>query len=372
MGHPNIYRQLSDAVQTRSQHIALERELTSLRSLLASRQYANLSDTAREKLEKQVKETEDRFSAKKAELNQLVYKLVDSEFWDAAMSWPGLGDAASDPKGKGKEREKDFRWEGSDANETAAETRFRELRTVVWQVRDGVDELYKIVGELRGSSSVDDDGGRPSKKRRLSDSLVTDDSMTLISTSSSSETPKRPTAAHALSFSDISGTKILPMPPVELETITDKLTALDGRVADLENNMVQFDHEMLSELELRMEERLQDLSLNARGDEGEDDSDMMAVDGEPSGGLDTGQGAVGNQRRSTLADKLKAVEAELERAGDDISALAVEMAEIITNAKSAQEEIDQLKSENAEMRERIASVSVSSLATRPHARDALC
>jgi hypothetical protein len=322
-------------VQTRTQHVALEHELESLRSLAASRQYVNLSDHARKNMEIKLAETEQRWNTKRLELNDLVYKLVDSEFWDAALAWPGLSgepkDRKVDIKGKGRESEGRLLWSGHEAKEAQAEERFKELRVIVWQVRDKVTELYEMMDELKGvpadppnfNGKEKDTGGsgRPTKRRRTSDL-----------TSS--------------------------IPEDELEGINDKLIALDGRVADLENTMTQFDNEVLTELDRRMEERFQELSL---GPSGGDTDDRMVVDG-PSTSLDTGQTtATGEGRRNTsIAERVQLIENDILGIGEEISTIALEIADIITKAKQTDEEVTRLKEENEALRGRVETVSLFS------------
>ena len=111
--------------------------------------------------------------------------------------------------------------------------------------------------------------------------------------------------------------------------------------------MVQFDAEVLNELEQRMEERFQE--LNFMEDDGEE---RMEVDEEPT---DTGQGH-GGQRKQTVAQRLRRVEKEIDRAGQDISGIAIEIAEIITKAQATDDEVSKLKRENEEMKGRITAV----------------
>lgn len=336
-----IFRQLADAVQVRTQHVELERELGQLKSLLTSRQYASLSEAAREKLEKQIKATEERHTEKRLELNDLVYKLVDSDFWDASMTWPGIDEdmVKADKKGKGKEREP--RWDRQELRESSAEGRFKELRTVVWQVRDGVNDLYKIVGELRSNPGIE--GQRPAKRRRMDESFTVDEPVVSIPASTSTLATQPSPSSHLLSFA-----KSLPTPPMDFDSIINRLTRIDDRVSDLENTMVQLDSEALNELETRMEERLQELSLGGNGSE-----DKMTVDGEAP---DTGQEKAG-ERKLTIVERMRDVEREIDHAGLDISGLAVEIAEIITKAQATDDEVVKLKKENEEMKGRIAVVS---------------
>ena len=326
-------RQLSDAVQVRTQHVAIEQELSQLKSLLASRKYVNLSDVVKEKLEKQVKVAEDRHAEKRLELNDIVYKLVDSEFWDASLTWPGVDENAAQADSKGKGKDVEPGWGGRESRESKAEERFGELRAVVWQVRSGVADLYKIVGELQGYTGTK--GSRPPKRPRLDESMV-DAVSTILNHSPSTSTLTSTTHSFATTVPS-------PAPPVELDSINDRLTAIDDRVSDLENTMVQFDSETLNELEHRMQERFHAFNL-MEGDE------RMEIDGEPD---NSGQH---EQRKQTVTQRMQHVEKEIDRAGQDISGLAIEIAEIITRAQASDDEVAKLKQENAEMRDRIVTV----------------
>lgn len=342
---------LAEAVQVRMQHVAAERDVSSLRAVANSQRYGNLSDSAREKMEKKIKEAEERVAQKRTELNTCVYKLVDSDFWDAPLSWQALGaDPRLDLKGKGKETEPSWL-----ARETPAEERFRELRTVVWQVRDGVSELYKMMGEIRGASSsatisttsTDEqktgEATRPNKRRRTSDAGVED----MSSTTHSSSLAIPDTSAAPSQQSSYSAPLA---PPAEVEAIMDSLNDLDGRVADLENTMVQFDADILSELERRMEERFNEITVSGTKTPL---NEVMDVDGPEAEVPAQTEGEDTPPRPRTMLQRLEDVEGEVQKAGNDIAYIAEEIASIIQQSKSQESEVEKLTKENAELKDRI-------------------
>lgn len=348
---------MAEAVQARMHHVLAERELTSLRTLANSKHYVNLSEAARERMERKLKEAEEHVTAKKAELNRCVYKLVDNDFWDAPLRWQGLEDEAKGKvDAKGKRKEKEPSW---DSKESTAEQRSSELRAIVWQVRDSVAELYKMMDEVRGmSSSVsihnaptgDQEGGgdkRPTKRRRVFNARAED---SISAEPSSAPTSTAPATAYVTSTS---GPTVLPMPPQEVEDIMGRIADLDERVVDLENTMVQFDSDVLNELELRMEERFREMSVDGLG---LNPDSSMDVD-KPSG-ADTGQneGEAVPQKPRTLGERLQGVEHEVQKAGEEIYQLAVEIGEIIKSSQTQESEVAKLRKENEELRARIVVV----------------
>lgn len=309
--------------------------MESLRSLAASSRFADLPDAARKSVETKLKETEQQYHAKRLELNDLVYKLVDSEFWDSALSWPGLDadgkDKKADVKGKGRETGQGPSWDESTPTHSGAEERFKELRVVVWQVRDQVKELYRLMDELRGApteppdnaeKSIEADANRRPMKRRRTGDLTSS------------------------------------IPDEQLEDINDKLDTLDGRLTDLENTMIQFDNEVVTELDRRMEERFQELNLATTGG---DADDRMAVDG-PSNS-DPGQDGAPSQKKSAT-QRVELIEQDVLKVGEEIYQLALEIAAIIEGARKTDAEVTRLSQENEELRNRVTAVSVfSSLST---------
>lgn len=349
-------RAIAEAVQARTQHIAAERELSSLRALANSEKYGNLSDSAREKMFKRVKDAEERVAQKKSELNACVYKLVDNDFWDLPLSWKAL---RGEPKGKGKEKEPVW-----DAKETEAEERFTELRTVVWQVRDGVSELYKMMGDVRSASSsasgaclsaddqTTDDDKRPTKRRRTSDARVEDATSiarsSTLATSPAAPAPSVPTPDPALPASHAPA-----VPPQEVDEIMDRLYALDDRVADLENNMVQFDSEVIEELDRRNEDRFRAMCFGGVDAAPEE---TMDVDQTQGAGSEQPEGEGTPQKPRTLLQRLKDVEQDVQGAGREIYEIAVEIAQVIQQSRSQATEVERLTKENEELKTRVAEV----------------
>ncbi|THG99220.1 hypothetical protein EW026_g3090 [Hermanssonia centrifuga] len=245
----------------------------------------------------QLTDSERQWEAKKQELNSIVYRMIDSEFWPVVPQTPDM---------------------------VSPEERFRDLRTTVWELKGQAQELYEMMRTVkaRGPSPVSahpikehqDSEQPPAKRRRVSESTET----------------KLPILPPAQPDSVISK---------ELDALGDRFNALDVRLSDLENDMVQYDNEMFAELDERIEEKLAASSIpSSTGPEG----DSAAPET-----IDTGQ---------TMATRLQELEMDLAGAGKDIEEVAKEIGSIIKHAGEADAEIDKLRKENEAMRKQIVAL----------------
>lgn len=347
---------MAEAVTIRTQYVALEKELTSLRALANSRNYASLSEVARGRLEKQTADTEHTFNAKKQELNSLVFKLVDSDFWPVPPVHP------------------DFHEKGEDARQKTAEDRFQELRTTVWTLGEGVKELSDAVRTVKNaqtiptsisSSSTQDAGGeqRLGKRRRLSDADGQPQAVAVPTTPAppqapqptTATTPQIPAASHEppqTASKPSRSTRTAPaVSSAEIDSVKDKLEELEGQLNDLENSMVQFNDEILTELESRIDDKLEDklkkLNLSDIFPDAAQRGDAMEVDG-PDGV---------QSAPVTTKTRIQKLETEVIQVGKDIDGLVQKLVEIVTGAQEAKQRIEWLTKENTELKTRIIEVS---------------
>lgn len=301
---------MADAVSGRIEYMKLEAELTSLRKMLNSRNLEN-NDHMKSRMTKQIEDIEPKFNAKKEELNALVYSLVEQDFWPIPPQLPsGPSTHTSDEK-------------------------LKEVRAVVWQVKDQVAELAEQLQKrradesatilaptsIRQASSVENDNAsaneaRPAKRRRMSDSEPTLDERPSISRGSRRK---------------------------ELEGVQSHIEELENRLFDIENNSVQFSNDLQLEIDDRIEDKL--LSLNLSGSPG---GTMQQIG---TNVLDTGQVT------DPIYERLGELKAEFDRAGDDIKYVADVVADIIKKQQAAEAENQRLTDENKELKQNVSIVS---------------
>ncbi|KAI0341771.1 hypothetical protein BDW22DRAFT_1485224 [Trametopsis cervina] len=298
-------RVMADAVNARVDYVKIESSIASLRRLVNSRQRLDLSTETKGRMVKQITEAEARLKAKREELNTFVYRLIDSDFWPIPPR-PLSGDA--------------------DHIETQEE-KFREVRVTVLALRDQVKELSASllnqgtpveVAERKPSPKVpmpvhsdqDNDGmvvddPRPTKRRRLS------------------EEPQRPAESNVQPSAS----------QADLDALSDRLSAMETKIADLENDMVQYDQELSANVDDRLEEKLAALELSRPAD--------------PQV-IDTGQISEETQV------KLRALESEFELAGKDIEEMAKEVGGIIRHLNEVDDATARFKAENESIKQEVA------------------
>lgn len=282
----------------------LEKDIVALNKFRSNKE---LSDETRRRIRKQLDEAESRFDMKKEELNTIVFRLIDSEIW------PSPPRTSSDDADYSNIREE----------------KFKEVRVMVLALRDKVKELSDMmekqssdVSLLKGSGKflpqTSEDEPRPAKRRRLSSAEPT---MLVDEPQASS------------SRVEITNQK-------DLDSLTDRISALESKVVDLENDWVQYDNDLSASLEDRIEEKFAELG-------GPSSSQQKLLDL-----TDTGQ-----PPNVPLMQRLSELQTEFDQAGKDIEEVAKEVGTMISHAHEVDEEIARMKAENETLKQRITTVS---------------
>lgn len=284
--------------------------------LNASRQN-DPSDRTYARLVKLTEEAEARFNAKKEELNTLVYRLVDREFWPVPPQNP------DDPK------------------HAITEEKYREVRVIVWELRDKVRDLsdrmqkqLAIGGTSVAGSTTPTPAPMPTIPRTIppasSDAMVVDE--------------PRPPKRRRLSNSE--QTEDRPAPRISsraMEAVQERLTSIEGKIGEIENDLVQFDQDLQAHLDERIDEKLSSLNLPPMPSSPAHHDNATFVD--------TGQVS------TEVAQRLEQFKADFEKADQDIEEVAKSLAEVITNQNMATHEAQLLRAENEAMKAQIATVS---------------
>jgi hypothetical protein len=307
---------MASGVSARVQYLKLEGDIVTLRRMLNSKQMRDFSEESRRRVEKQLDEAKAALKLKKDELNSIVLSLVDSDFWPVP---PRLEDMTIS---------------------NLSEEKFKEVRLTVWELKDKVKELSETVRNQRiHAVSVLKDSSKPNS--RLSTPTLPPNHTTLMQVDEPrpakrrrlSEDKERPVEGfvHIDSLSSSA-----------LEALDERLISLEGRLADMENEMVQFDHDV----EDRIEERLANLNINPASTPGQSVNQTET--------LDTGQVS------QDIQTKLRELEAGFTQAGSEIEEVAGEIASIITQMTAIDGETARLMAENEMMKQQIIVVSMFS------------
>jgi len=191
----------------RVEHRKLEQDLENYKRLTQSWQYSEIADETRDTFNAELSALETMVAAKKKELNGIVFRLRDTDFWPVI------------PKPQ-------------DTSVADAETlkNIQELKT-------GVGDLYRKIQELEQRTAsiaqeVTPEGGERAPKRRRLSTTSPGDAL--------------PTISH-------------PQPPSRWSSeVESRLDELDERYTSLENNLVVYDNDMLLRVNEQVEQKLEE------------------------------------------------------------------------------------------------------------------
>lgn len=299
---------MAAAVTARHEYVKLEQDISALRQLRDAPRATEMSRATLFRIGKQMRDAESSLVAKKEELNGMVYRLVDSDFWPVPPRLP--------------------------IDNTNRPEEFQDVRINVLALKDRVKELSDLVQNhtLHATSVLGDsaktnlslppptlpvqqadameiDGPRPTKRRRLSPTETASPVQTV-------QTPAQ--------LSDLAHKK-------EVESLSDRLAQLEYKLSDIENAMVQFDQDLSASLEEQIEEKLASM----------DQSSGLAVDG---------------RIMEDVRQRLRQLDANFEQAGHEIEEVAKEVGSLITHTNELDDDIARLKAENEFMKQKITAV----------------
>ena len=298
------HRLLTDATIARGEHLKLTQEMEKYQRLIRSARYSSISDEVQERLNAQLSDANGRLNAKKEELNSLLPRLVEADFWGATVNSP--------PKLE------EFRKEVQDIVTTLSKNmeklheQYEELR------KKGLASLARESMDIDGSTQAHE--GPPAKRRRLS--IGETISMP------NSDNIQRDGAHHG-----------------DTHDLDERLKDMEERVAELEISGIERDNNLLDEVEDIVRHRIDEEQRRAKLD----------VPG-PSTPKESGVPAP--QPPTQLLDsKIQQIEADLKKTGNEVEEVAGEVASLITQMAQREAKHEEMAKANEELRERVAAVS---------------
>lgn len=234
--------------------------------------------------------------AKKTELNRMLVRLTDADFWPVGQKMP-----------------------------PTLEDGHAAMQTTINELKKSLASLYKLIEDTRAdfaksretqaTAFTDSEGNqttepRAAKRRRLSsgdDTLVED------------EDRKRAMVTAA-----------------EVDELRGKLLEVERQLADVQNEMVQHDNELLQEIEDLVHSRLEDIPGSASTSRG-----GRAPDNDPK------------KQRDNVLDHIRR---DLDSTGNDILSLAQEVAGLIKQMNAKDQEQTNLRLENEQLKQRVEAV----------------
>ncbi|KAI0693286.1 hypothetical protein BC835DRAFT_1354408 [Cytidiella melzeri] len=299
-------KDMAGAVTARIDYLKNEQDLAGLRRIDQSRHMAEFSVETKRRLEKQREDTEARLMARREELNSVVWRLVDDDFWPVPPRLPSEGNSS--------------------------EEKFKEVRLTVWDLKDKVNQLSELIQhQAAHGPSVPNDTVQP--KPRLSTLALpsqTPDAMEV-------DEP-RPTKRRRLSDEQLP--VVVPRASdsskKDLDVLLDRLVILEGKISEIENEMVQYDQDLSVTVEEKIEDKLANMHLPSR----------LRLDNQGNM-IDTGQPS------SEVQSKLRELEAGFEQAGREIEEVATEVASILSHLANVDHETVRLAAENESMKQQL-------------------
>ncbi|KAG9318493.1 hypothetical protein JVU11DRAFT_584 [Chiua virens] len=266
------------SITARRDYAKLETELSHLRQFSDSSLINNMPETNRARIDAQKTVLESQIVVKRKEVNDIIQKLIRSEFWPILRT-PQI----------------------SELEKTLGES-----KKYVLEVKSVLDDLKNSCAALLKASASEgtEDANRPTKRRKLD---------------KEADAPAQSTTDTAEVRNEDA--------PRELEGLRDKLTELTGYLSNLENDITQRDAIISDEVELRISNWL------------EEEEVLYPPVKEP--------GEVSQAEIRGCCRREEPV------AGEEISMLAVEVAELITKVDALEARCKALEVENEEFKIKI-------------------
>lgn len=201
---------MSDVVVARNEHVKLERDSHSFQRLINSSFYDDVSEEQKSRLDSELQDIQNQREAKKKELNDLVFRLRDMDFWPALPR----------PEGSLLTQE----------HQLTIRENINDLKRSVQELHDQLKTL-NTPGTSHQGTTAEHPEAPPLKRRRLSVNEKTP--------------PKAPSPDTQKSVTEME----------------DRLMTLELRISEMENNLVENQSTIYEELDSRMIERLEDMAV---------------------------------------------------------------------------------------------------------------
>ncbi|KAH9842731.1 uncharacterized protein C8Q71DRAFT_853259 [Rhodofomes roseus] len=287
---------LTDATIARAEHMQLAQEVEKYQRLVRSARYNGISEEDQARLNDHLSEVTGRLDAKKNDLNKVLPRLIDADFWGTTVnSPPGMDE---------------FR---------------KEVHNIIADLSKNMQKLHEKYEELRTKATVapeshmeiDPPGwqtqeGPPTKRRRLSSGEAT---------IAVSEDVRKPNGVPAGGAGELH----------------NRVLDMEGRVSDLENEIIERDHNLLEEVVSLVQSRMEE------------------TQSKPKVEIRSKSPALAAPILGPHPD-LTRVETELATTGNQVEELAGEVATLITQMDARDQEHTRLAKENQLLRDRIAAL----------------
>ncbi|CDO72903.1 hypothetical protein BN946_scf185002.g88 [Trametes cinnabarina] len=215
---------LSEAVRARSQLLRLQEDLQKYERLTRSAVYQSLPEEDRTALKDIIASTSAKVQEKQQELNRIAAQLIPEDFWPSVVT----AQQRSDPG-------------------------YHQMTSVLETLKEDVQKLYTSLDTVQRSSgsTVLTEGAAPAASKPEPGEIITQ------------PTTKRTKKRRRLSNE---GTPMLDFPIIDLEDTRDRLAALDYRIVELRNDLLQYDKRVEDEVESELGHRLSGLQIGGKED----------------------------------------------------------------------------------------------------------
>ena len=285
---------MADATQEFMDLGKLEKDVQSRRRQIQSPAFDTLPSDIKAAFRTGLANTEAKYDKQKASLNDAINRLSETDFWPPIPSQK-VGDM---------------------------EAKLKEAKTMLGGLADSVGQLYKRIEGLYH---------RRSDRPGMDPSGAEDDAMVVGSSDGDTRSKKR----QRLSV-DGGGDDTIPSSVREdVESIRDTIREIEDRLGDVENDMAQQSSNIVEQLEVKLEEKIEEIARSA------DIANLVDV-----------------QLNARAEQTIQAFNESFARADRDITELAQEMAELIPRLNTIQGDNDLFKQEEAEGKELLAQVRI--------------
>ncbi|KAI0647248.1 hypothetical protein C8Q79DRAFT_615438 [Trametes meyenii] len=221
-------RLLSQAIEARGELQRLYEDLQTSERLAKSLQYESFSDEDKAAVQNLITTTSSHLQQKQQELNRLVARLVPDDFWPFARREQYHGDPG-----------------------------FNRMTEVVTSLKGKVAVLHEALATAQAAQLPTDtavDVSVPATKPEPGE----------ITASASVESTTRPKKRRRMSTGE--GSQVPGTPAAELDTMLERLAALDHRLSELNNDVLQYDSKIEDEVEAQLDYRMAGLRLGGEGE----------------------------------------------------------------------------------------------------------
>ncbi|KAH8106783.1 hypothetical protein BXZ70DRAFT_1060887 [Cristinia sonorae] len=213
---------MSDAVLARGEYLSLEKELHSCQRIAQSWSSIELPSEEKTRFTEHLTTLESQFESKKKELNTLIYRLIDTDFWPITPQ-----NAAVSARGSIEE----------------LQSKVQDIYTTIQKMESLRISPNEGTSPPKPPSQLEpQNAGQPSKRRRVESEDVDMDT----ASTSVVQTPK-------------------PATTPDLEALKDRVLELEDKISEIQNDLVQHDDHTRSEIQEEIEKKIEEYGISPAG-----------------------------------------------------------------------------------------------------------